>query len=544
MSDDPAIVQIARQFARLSRETRTLARAAQGARRSVEITDGTVSYFDDDGNERLQVGLQDDGTFAIIGANGETPPTPTEPDVTPTNGGLIIAWDGTFEEANWPADLVRVEVHVGDSAGFAATDATQVASFVSQTGGSFYHPLNISDGPRWVALVAMNTSGLESEKSIEVEAEGLSMPGESDGIAPPQVTGVVAIDGIGTVFIKWTPVVNLDFVEYSIHASPTTPFTADASNEIGRLAGWMFVARMFEDETTLPYGTDSYFRVVAHDADGAGVESAIVAGQPLKIATVDVGAGAITANEIAANSITSSHIAANTIVAGDIAANTITAGQIAANTITANEIAANTITANEIDAGTITTAELDADAINGMTITGAVFQTAASNERIVIDSIAHHERISLIPDNGETAPGMLSINSAGQVTLDAPDYTGSPGASILFDNDGISENSLTLTADMIYTDGPLSIDGTDPIEGFSRGTFNDTTNSSGEITVSHGCVSTPAAVVAMQGTSGQVMRPLFGGATSSTFTLIFRRTDTNALAPNGTAVTGRWIAFS
>jgi hypothetical protein len=92
----------------------------------------------------------------------------------------------------------------------------------------------------------------------------------------------------------------------------------------------------------------------------------------------------ITAAEIAALTITGGKIVSQTITATQIATGTITASQIAAGTITASRIAAGTITANEIAAGTITASLLSATAIDGKTITGAVMQTAASGERMVI----------------------------------------------------------------------------------------------------------------------------------------------------------------
>lgn len=54
--------------------------------------------------------------------------------------------------------------------------------------------------------------------------------------------------------------------------------------------------------------------------------------------------------------------------------------------ITADNIAANTITANEIASNTITTSQLSAGAIDGMTITGALIRTAASWQRLTIDT--------------------------------------------------------------------------------------------------------------------------------------------------------------
>ncbi len=95
--------------------------------------------------------------------------------------------------------------------------------------------------------------------------------------------------------------------------------------------------------------------------------------------------------KIAGSTITETNIVANTITAASIAANTITASQIAANTITGNEILANTITADKLNVVTVSaiTANLGSitsGSITGTTITGNVFQTASSGQRIVISN--------------------------------------------------------------------------------------------------------------------------------------------------------------
>lgn len=104
------------------------------------------------------------------------------------------------------------------------------------------------------------------------------------------------------------------------------------------------------------------------------------------ITATNIAASTVTTNEIAANTILAADIAATTITAAQIATNTITASQIAANTITASQIAANTITAAQIAASTITTTQLSATAIDGMTITGSIFQTASSGQRMTMQN--------------------------------------------------------------------------------------------------------------------------------------------------------------
>lgn len=150
------------------------------------------------------------------------------------------------------------------------------------------------------------------------------------------------------------------------------------------------------------------------------------------ITAADIAANTITAAQIAANTITAAQIAANTISAAQIAANTITAAQIAADTITATQIAAGAVTASEIAAnavtaekilanaiaanhisvGAVTSAAIDADAINGKTITGALFRSAASGRRVELSTAGFRQYAS----DGETV--IISIGDTNKFTGD------------------------------------------------------------------------------------------------------------------------------
>lgn len=64
----------------------------------------------------------------------------------------------------------------------------------------------------------------------------------------------------------------------------------------------------------------------------------------------------------------------------------ITADNIAANTITANEIASNTITATQMNVSQLSAISADMWSITAGTITGATIRTAASGQRVVLDT--------------------------------------------------------------------------------------------------------------------------------------------------------------
>src|SRR5512139_454203 len=202
----------------MRREMRGAARGSQAAYRSVELSDGPVSYYDEDGVERLVVGETEDGSYVVQPVNSTPPPQPTTPDLVAVPNGVKVVWDGTFVDANAPADLVRVEIHVDDAPGYEATDVTQRSEFVSPTGGEWVYRVSTGAGLQYVKLVAVNAEGLESTPSDEVSATAGLLDAESDGAVPPKVETVVGVGGIRSIALGWPAVNNADLVQYKIYA--------------------------------------------------------------------------------------------------------------------------------------------------------------------------------------------------------------------------------------------------------------------------------------------------------------------------------------
>lgn len=104
------------------------------------------------------------------------------------------------------------------------------------------------------------------------------------------------------------------------------------------------------------------------------------------VTTTKVSDDAITTPKLIANAVTAAKIAANTITAAQIQALTITAAEIAAGTITVDKLNVATLSAITANLGTVTAGSIVGLTISGGTITGTTLQTAASNDRVVIDS--------------------------------------------------------------------------------------------------------------------------------------------------------------
>lgn len=100
------------------------------------------------------------------------------------------------------------------------------------------------------------------------------------------------------------------------------------------------------------------------------------------ITAAQIQALAITANELAANSVTAVKIAADSVTAAKIQAGSVTTDKLNALAVTADKLAAGSVVADKIAAGAIVAGKLAATAIDGMTITGALFRTAPSGRRM------------------------------------------------------------------------------------------------------------------------------------------------------------------
>jgi len=122
--------------------------------------------------------------------------------------------------------------------------------------------------------------------------------------------------------------------------------------------------------------------------------------------------GYISADRIEAGTITATHIGTNTIVASsaNIADAVITNAKI--DSLDASKITTGYLNADRIEAGTISAAKLSATAIDGMTITGALIQTSASNPRVFMNG------------DGLFATNVSGVGILGISTINAKSWAG------------------------------------------------------------------------------------------------------------------------
>ena len=151
----------------MDRRIKALERAAQAGHTSIEA--GALDIYDEDGLLRGSVGVQPDGTVAVVPVNSAPPPTPTSPVLEPVLSGLLVAWDGGWADAyDTPLDFARVQAHVGPTADFVPDDSTLAATISNRAGGMTTIALPAYD-PVWVRLVGVNTAEITGPAGAAVQ---------------------------------------------------------------------------------------------------------------------------------------------------------------------------------------------------------------------------------------------------------------------------------------------------------------------------------------------------------------------------------------
>ena len=147
---------------------RQLAGRSQLNHSSLENT--AIPVYDDEGQERLRIGAQDDGTHSIKYVQGPPPPRPTPPVVSVDGPVVRVRWDGELMGGHIPEDFARIDVHFA-LASEDIEDASVVRANLATAAGSEATLMATQTGTYRVGLVAMSQSRARSEMSETVEVE-------------------------------------------------------------------------------------------------------------------------------------------------------------------------------------------------------------------------------------------------------------------------------------------------------------------------------------------------------------------------------------
>ncbi|MFD4933431.1 hypothetical protein [Streptomyces virginiae] len=308
--------RVAVLLAEYDRRLQALERSTQASHTSIE--GGAIEVFDKNGTHRGSVGMQPDGTVALVPTNSPPPPTPTAPRIEPALAGLVVAWDGLWDNKYFtPNDFALVQVHVGPDPNFTPGPTTLAGSINDVHGGSLAIAIE-GYAAVWVRFVGVNTAAVTGPPSSSVQG------------TPRQAVPQDLIDGIVTE----TKLAQKAVTEAKIALGAVGPTTI---------------------------------------ADNAVTTPKILAGA---ITTDKLVALAITAEKIASLAITTDKLNALAVTADKLAVNSVTATKILAGSIDATHIKAGAITADRLALGT--TGNLIADPSFEGEITTARITTAGA----------------------------------------------------------------------------------------------------------------------------------------------------------------------
>ncbi|WP_179199781.1 hypothetical protein [Streptomyces sp. NRRL B-24572] len=239
-----------------------------------------MDIYDENGDLKGSVGVQPDGGVALVAVNTPPPPTPTPPAVEPVLAGLIVGWDGQWDDSyTTPTDFSLVQVHIGPSPDFLPELGTHVATITAPLGGTVTIAV---DGYTavWVRLVATNTATTTGPASAAVQG------------TPRQAVEQDLIDGIVT----------------------ETKLARDAVTETKIALGAVGTAAL---------------------AAGAVLEDKLAKAA----VTLDkIAQGAVTTTALATDAVTAGKIAADAIGAREIQAGSVTTAELAAGSVTTDKL--------------------------------------------------------------------------------------------------------------------------------------------------------------------------------------------------------------
>jgi hypothetical protein len=317
---DQRLLTLARRLAAVERNVSALGSNAQLAYSAIE--DGALSAYAGD-SQVMTIGRQWDGTYNATAQNGPTPPTPLAAVVDDATEALIVRWNGLFASGGiLPMDFLRVDAHIGATAGFTPDHSNRVASFVAATGGE--QIVGLAPGTYYVKLVTWTVAGVVSPSSVATEADSWPVIVSSDGFAPASSPDPFAMSGIDNAVLRWTAITNADPVKYEIHVSDTLGFTADSTTYLGETEGTQFTVKRLPgpepapgdaDPYALQYDTTYYARIIAKDDDGAAAQSLQAVVAIFRVEGVQILANTIVAEHVQLGTLTGELFSAEVILA-------------------------------------------------------------------------------------------------------------------------------------------------------------------------------------------------------------------------------------
>jgi hypothetical protein len=151
----------------------------------------------------------------------------------------------------------------------------------------------------------------------------------TDGLPPSSSPTPTVRGGVGSLFVTWAPVANVDVAVYEVHISTSSGFTPGVGTYAGETAGTLFVIEKLPGTTNRPaYGTTYFVRLVAKDLDGSATVGTEASGSPVEITGPDIAVGGVVAGKIAANAVTAATLESVLALTSSLLAGTMDAQRV------------------------------------------------------------------------------------------------------------------------------------------------------------------------------------------------------------------------
>lgn len=224
----PAMEALYQRLARMESKIAQLERSQRASQLASSTIDaGTLVFNDASGQPALQVGLQQDGTHAVVAVSQRNPEQPSDPVVSGAVGGLYAIWDGFMATETPPlSDFAAIQVHCSLTAGFTPSADTLQGTMI--TGGIFGIGGLTPDTVYYVAFVTVTAAGVTGPSSNQITGVTLSI---LDGIGPGGITtGLIGIGAVTGANIAAQTITAANIVAGSITSNEIAASTIAAAN--------------------------------------------------------------------------------------------------------------------------------------------------------------------------------------------------------------------------------------------------------------------------------------------------------------------------
>ncbi|MFF1600837.1 beta strand repeat-containing protein [Streptomyces mirabilis] len=371
--------QFAAYFKELEDRIANLERANQLNNASIE--GGALDIYDEDGGLKGSVGVQDDGTVALVPhpENTDPPPTPSAPTVDSALAGLDITWSGQWANSETaPNDFALVQVHVGTPADFTPNAATQVSQINDVTGGKTTVHIEGYD-PVWVRLVAVNTAALTGDPSDAVQGQARQAVGQDliDNI----ITDVkIANEAITEAKIALSAVTSDKIAAGAVNELLLADDAVTAAKLAAASVGTVALADGAVLSDKLADNAVTQAKVAANAVTELALANSAVTSAKVAVGAIDstrIADAAVTAVKIGQNAVTAAKLADGAVGVLALADSAVTAAKVAVNAIDSTKITDAAVTAAKIGAAAVTTGKLAAQAVTLANLSGALADVAS-----------------------------------------------------------------------------------------------------------------------------------------------------------------------